>query len=117
MALWRGAEDAANCLLRLKSHAALVAPGADKNTLDERRQQARCASDCAHAFATRVRAQCLVFPLTRFPVLCPCCCSPDQITREVDEYEMQQLLDYGGGEDAGSAFFAAGSQGGDRRVQ
>jgi len=42
-------------------------------------------------------------------------CSPDQITRELDTYELMQLLDYGGGDTFdGALFSAAASQGADR---
>ena len=41
--------------------------------------------------------------------------SPDQITRELDTYELMQLLDYGGGDTFDSALLAA-SQGADRRA-
>ena len=43
--------------------------------------------------------------------------SPDQITRELDTYELMQLLDYGGGDTFDSALLAAASQGADRRVR
>ena len=87
-------------LLNLKSH--IVAPGMDKHVLEERRQQARCAC----------RARLLVpgwFLMRIVPR------SPDQITRELDTYELMQLLDYGGGGDNfDSALLAAASQGADR---
>ena len=88
-------------LLNLKSH--IVAPGMDKHVLEERRQQARCVC------RARRRARRWLSP--------PCPRSPDQLTRELDTYELMQLLDYGGGGDNfDSALLAAASQGADRCV-
>lgn len=102
----RRSEDAANCLLRLKSH---ITPGMDKNVLDERRAHgARCAPAAVLATFTSAFCPLCSHALTFFLR------SPEQITREVDPYELMAMLDYATGDDfSGGALFAA-SQGGDR---
>ena len=95
-------EDATAVLLNLKTH--IVAPGMDKHVLEERRQQARCACRVRPPRAY-VAADANGARLPR---------SPDQITRELDTYELMQLLDYGGGDTFDGALFAAASQGADR---
>ena len=53
-----------------------------------------------------------IAPLTRIAAAR----SPEQLTRELDAYELMQLLDYSAGGDAYDAGLYAASQGADRHV-